>query len=128
MKRSYKIGIMTALLGFITSMQSCEKDYFVPIPVTIPDSVSFAGNIQPIFDANCVNSGCHSGAISPNLTKEYAYEDLFLSNMVDTLNPESSVLYVRMTQSGKPMPPSGLLKGGETDLVLKWIEQGAKNN
>ena len=117
------------MIVLLSMMTSCEKDYLIPIKSVIPDSVSFAANVIPIFEKSCIASGCHNtGGIAPDLTKDNAYNDLMLYGMVDTLNPASSILYARMTSKGSPMPPSGLLKAGEDELILKWIEQGAKNN
>lgn len=128
MKRILQLSLIAGVISLLGSMTSCEKDYLVPIVSELPDSASFSGNIIPIFDAHCNSSGCHNtGGIAPDLTKENAYNDLLLYSMVDTLNPESSILYARMA-TGKPMPPSGYLKGGEPELVLLWIQQGAKNN
>ena len=110
-------------------ISSCQKEYFVPIPTTIPDSVSFSANVIPVFNEHCNSAGCHNtGGISPDLSPENAYDDLYLYSLVDTLDPVSSVLYTRMISTSRPMPPSVVLKNGEPELVLKWTEQGGLNN
>ena len=48
---------------------------------------------------------------------------------IDTLNPEESYFYQKL----KDEPACGSTMGGkwteeEIDLVLKWIEEGARNN
>jgi hypothetical protein len=99
----------------------------------IPDTVSFSSDIIPLFNTHCSLSGCHSGS-SPegdlNLEASMAYTQLTSGNSgyVDTVNPEFSVLYVSMKSVSSPMPPTGNLDDCTTELVLKWIEQNAKNN
>ena len=50
------------------------------------------------------------------------------SGYIDTVNPTASLLYTSMTSVTNPMPPNGKLSKCTTDLILKWIEQKAKNN
>ena len=97
----------------------------------LPDTVSFQTHILPVFRANCSIPGCHSGG-SPsgnlNLSDSVAYDRLFAKHEIDTLNPPKSILYIQMNSTGTPMPPTGRLGDYEVELVLKWIQQGAKNN
>jgi hypothetical protein len=115
---------------------SCRKD---KAPVTqicnqvLPDTVSFSGNIIPVFRNNCSLSGCHSGAYPTghlNLDSAAAYSQLMQQGKgyVDTLYPTHSVLYIQMTSTSKPMPPTGNLDACTTKMILKWIEQKAENN
>ncbi|HLG35311.1 MAG TPA: hypothetical protein VI757_10555 [Bacteroidia bacterium] len=119
---------------------ACEKDTGpVIIKPFIPEdtTVNFANDIQPIFNANCIH--CHN-QIHPflNLLSCCSWEELvinptsFWGNYLDTLSPTESYLYIRvagMGQSPPEMPPGGPYLGQEeTDLILKWIQQGAKNN
>lgn len=115
-------------------MQSCSKEEG-PIIVIPPDttgsgvdSISFANDIQPIFNSSC--TGCHNNTHPQlDLSDGYAYNQLWTDGAnvpyVDTVNAEQSILYVRATTD---MPPSGALQSFETDKILKWIQQGAKNN
>ncbi|MBL7815408.1 MAG: hypothetical protein JNL70_10365 [Saprospiraceae bacterium] len=100
---------------------------------TTPTIVSFSQDIVPIFNKNCNTSGCHSGS-SPagklNLEASMAYTQLTKkgSGYIDTLTPQYSVLYASMNATTNPMPPNGRLDNCTIELVLKWIEQKAKNN
>lgn len=118
---------MIALIG-----SSCRKDYpFTEKKILLPDSVSFHQYIIPIFNANCNNTGCHSGA-SPkahlNLSPNVAYSQLFSKSEIDTLQPTQSVLYIELVSTSNQMPPMGRLSDYDIALVLKWIQQKAKNN
>jgi hypothetical protein len=103
-------------------VSSCEKKIF-KAPVVDPNApVSFTTEIQPLFTAKCAASGCHSGAISPNLTEGKAYSSLIDGGLVDTLNAATSVLYVKLTTN---MPPTKL-PASDINKVLYWIKQGAR--
>ena len=116
---------------------SCSRDR-APIAricnQKLPDTVSFSKHIIPIFQTNCsISSGCHSGTTPTgkiDLDASVAYSQLMQNGKgyVDTLNPNFSVLYAQMTSSSKPMPHTGILDACTTQMVLKWIQQKAKNN
>jgi hypothetical protein len=118
------------IVGILFILASCTNDIRKSKIITGP--VSFQTDIIPIFNQHCNMSGCHDGITNPpqtDLTPANAYPDLFAKIQIDTVNPAQSNLYIRMTTTVPlPMPPAGLLPKGQTDLVLKWIEQGAKNN
>ncbi|HEU4717713.1 MAG TPA: c-type cytochrome domain-containing protein, partial [Bacteroidia bacterium] len=82
---------------------------------------------------NCNTAGCHSGT-SPagglNLEPANAYAQLtsHQGGYIDTLHPEFSLLYSQLISTTTPMPPTGKLDDCTIKLVLKWIQQKAKNN
>jgi hypothetical protein len=97
----------------------------------LPDVVSFNQHIIPIFNSTCSLSGCHSGVNPPghlNLSAPYAYNSLFARQEIDTLHPEISVLYIMINSTSNPMPPTGKMDNYSVKLILKWIQQKAKNN
>jgi hypothetical protein len=103
------------------------------VDCVLPDSSSFSKNIQPIFNTYCNGAGCHNSAShsgSLNLEPSVAYSQLFAhgTGYIDTLNPEFSLLYSKLTSASGVMPPSGRLDVCKTNLVLKWIKQKARNN
>ena len=124
--------IRTIMIGIFAGgilLTSCTKEYVVPTVVDVPDTVSFAANIVPIFDQSCNMPSCHTrGGIAPNLDADLAYSNLWLYGMLDTFQADASLLYTRMNSTSKPMPPEGRLSDGVLNLVLTWIEQGAKDN
>jgi mono/diheme cytochrome c family protein len=101
-------------------------------------TVSFADDVQPIFDTNCV--GCHgdggnagldlrSGPSYTNLVQIPATESAL--NRVERDEPLQSWLYLKMTGQqnvGTEMPPGGPLDATVTDVVRTWIEEGAQDN
>lgn len=101
--------------------------------------VSFAADVQPIFDASCsVPSSCHgiSAAGSLDLATN-AYENLvgvaahIDGNLVRVVagNPDDSLLMNKLDfapppTGGLPMPTGGMLPEGPLEIVRSWIAQG----
>ncbi len=104
---------------------SCTSDTLVP--EVLPNTpVSFTGQIQPIFDASCSKSGCHAtGMVAPDLTAGKSYSSLMSMNLIDTVSPQQSTLYQEVKPGGGM---SSYCTQTQSQLILKWIEQGAKNN
>ena len=121
------IGIFFVL--FILS--SCTKDLIVqdppapPPPPPVPGKISFTGEIQPIFTANCVS--CHDvGHTAPVLAAGKSYQALMGTNgMINTSSPGNSILYQMMAPGGAM---SSYCTKANADSVYKWIDQGAENN
>jgi hypothetical protein len=106
----------------------CQKEYFPPVQLDESTPISFKSDVLPIFTASCLGSGCHdNGGVSPNLSEGLAYLSLTEGGMVDTLQPEKSVLYDRIKIKGD-MPKSGKLPEIQIQKILLWIKQGTKDN
>jgi uncharacterized cupredoxin-like copper-binding protein len=99
-------------------------------------SVSFAGDIQPIFDAHCVH--CH-GYAAPGLAAQISYDEIvrapsptYRALRVKPFDPDSSVLYGKVANSrryGPMMPLFGpLLPPGSRERIRTWIAEGARDN
>lgn len=125
-------GVLLIMTLFFSS--SCTKDegplIIEPIVDTTTngvDPISFANDIQPIFDASCAS--CHNETHDLDLRQGYAYDQLLTDGAnapyVDTANPDQSAIYIRPSTD---MPPSGALQSFETNKISKWIEQGALDN
>jgi len=110
------------------------------VTVTIvPAEVSFAQEVQPIFNTFCVT--CHGGNGGMFLNQGQAYD-----NLVNTTSqgyaplkrvvpgkPDSSVLYLKISSNppinvGQRMPQGGALPADEIMTIKFWILQGAKDN
>lgn len=115
------ILILTGLL--ILMLSGCSK-YEIPAPEypdDIPVDVSFSGDVQPIFDNNCVV--CHSGGQSPDLSDGWSYEEIIDGGFVNTDDPLASPIYETFsgTHDGRASDPEIL-------TILGWIIEGAENN
>jgi hypothetical protein len=127
MKQKFMVAISLFSLIVLTG---CYKDVTSPgqDPNAPPQDVSFSGDLQPIFDANCTTSGCHDEKPShnPSLVAGKSYNALMTGGYVNTAVPNSSVLYNEV-KSGT-MPPTGALKQSQMQMILDWIRNGAPNN
>lgn len=118
-----KTLVFIVLAGFF--LCSCEYEWIQPDKKPVPAEVSFSNDLIPIFDNGCNTGVCHgAGATPPDLTPANAYNALMDGGYVNTDTPEASSLYTTMA--------SGTMKNyttpGDEDIVLGWIQQGAKNN
>jgi len=133
LKAVFKYCIYLFLLSFIECANNKENPTPAKTVTPLPDTVHFKTDIIPIFTNNCNSNGCHTGTIPSSrikLDSADAYSQLMKSGSgyVDTLNPPNSVIYVSLISVSNPMPPTGKLSDYNIQLVLKWIQQGAKNN
>jgi len=121
------------LIFFLFVTAGCTYDHANEQSCAPPPVISFAQDIQPVFDAHCATIDCHTGNFpAANLQLEAGQSYLALhdpgSGYLDTLRPKFSVLYAQMISVSNPMPPNEKLDDCTIALVLHWIEQGAKNN
>jgi hypothetical protein len=107
-------------------------------------TVSFAADIQPIFNASCTGSACHdsvSPAASLELTAGKAYGELVgvptnQCNGTRTLvipgDPENSYLLDKILGVdmcfGSKMPKMSSLSPSEIENIVSWICAGASDN
>ncbi len=126
MKYKSLIKIFLPIFAITVIISSCEYDVVEPAKVSIPDNVSFANDLIPVFDAGCNIGVCHgAGGVPPDLTAANAYNSLTAANMINTSNPASSILYTAMASGGSMEMYS---TPSSSALVLRWIDQGAQNN
>jgi hypothetical protein len=102
--------------------------------VTSQTLVSYAGEIQPIFNSNCAGAPCHIGGNANGLSLN-SYADLMdggnSGDVVLPGNPDGSIIVRRLEGSITPrMPLNGppYLSSSEIQLIRDWIEQGALDN
>jgi mono/diheme cytochrome c family protein len=112
------------LAGSLILFLSGCSDYIIPAPEYpegIPTDVSYSGDVQPIFDKNCLT--CHSGGQSPDLSADWSYDELIEGEFVNTDEPMESPVYQIF---------SGTHDGRATEeeilTILGWIIEGAENN
>ena len=122
--------IITALLlsSVFSLMAGCEYDYIIPEKVVVGDSLSFSGEVQPIFTKNCALGGCHVGAAAAkglDLSDGHAWTSLSDAAAIDTIKPENSLLITKIATGGSM---ATFVTAGERSLILTWIQQGGKDN
>ena len=125
-----KLNKYFLLFVFGLLLNACTYDFIVkeelpPIDTTVP--VSFSTQIVPIFANSCV--ACHkTGGQAPDLTAANAYKSIQTMNLVNTATPESSIIYTEPNPANASVHAWKKYTAAEAQLVLTWIQQGAKNN
>lgn len=108
--------------------ESCVYEILIP-PDNSGQVISFQTDIIPIFNSSCNTQFCHaSGGVSPFLTMEQAYNELWEGNYIDTLSPANSELYLWVADEKPIAMPPGAYDPFIASTILAWIEQGALDN
>ena len=128
MEKIIKTISKLAMLMLMLSLTGCYYDEVIePTPLPPDFEASFATDIQPIFNQNCI--GCHGGAINPDLRSGSSYAALTNGGFVVPSDAVNSILYKSLKGEGAAvMPPSGAISTAKINLVKSWIEDGALNN
>ena len=113
------VSVIAAMLLVI--LYSCQYETIEPLEISVDGPLSYELDIAPIFEDNC--TGCHAGAISPDLRTDKSWSELTSNNLVDPADPEGSELMEKIN-ADHGVPLSALQKA----QVLKWIQDGAENN
>lgn len=124
-----KSNIYFLLFVFALIFNACTYDFIVKeeLPPVDPNvDVLFSKQIVPIFTDKCIS--CHKpGGEAPDLTAPNAYNSITTMKLVNTATPASSIIYTfpgykATTHTWKQYSEA------EAQLLLTWIQQGAKNN
>ncbi len=131
-------GVPPVSIASAPTPVSVKADSTNPVASDAQQTVSFAKNVQPIFDRSCTS--CHGGSAGMFLDEGESYANLMnvqaqkgctSEKRVLPGNSSASVLFKRIsgtscgTQMPKKAPP---LSPGEIQLIRDWIDQGAPNN
>jgi hypothetical protein len=123
LKRIRQICFALILIATVAGFSSCEKYAYAPPAVDPNQTWHFQTDIQPIFNAKCVE--CHNGTKQfPDLRSGKSYDALTQGGYL-TLPGETSKLYHQITTNSDHIPRT---TDAEKLKVLYWINQGALNN
>jgi len=93
------------------------------------DSVSFVSDVLPIFVSNCSTTGCHDAITRREGYNFSSYAGLLARGIVP-YNSGASRAFTAMNSTGEnfmPPSPNPVVTTAEKVLILKWINEGAKN-
>ena len=88
------------------------------------ETVSFANQINPIIQTNCVivgDGGCHNGGNGASLDWR-----VFSNFQSHALNVKDRI--TRPANAAGHMPKIGSITDAQIRLIVCWVEQGAQNN
>jgi hypothetical protein len=119
-KGSFLVLVMLATL----ILSSCEYKDIERDETVVVEEMSFSNDIEPIFKKqSCTN--CHNGTTTPDLTSGNAYQSLISDDFINLNTPTESKIYV-VPKVGSGHPAT--CTSQQSNQILAWIEQGAKNN
>lgn len=104
-----------------------------PVAVAPAPGLSFALDIQPVFNANCAVSFCHvKGGLAPMSLEEGVSYANMLIRVVPGKSNDGYLIY-RLTNNDPPLFPRMPLNRGpldptSLDLLKAWIDKGALDN
>ena len=118
--------MIISAVAIMSVMVSCHKDKAEPVPpVAACDTlqVSFANDIQPIFDAHCNNAGCHDAITQAhgNILETHGQISAQAENSYRAMNHEAG--YTAMPLGNPTKLPDSLL-----NKMNCWIQDGKPNN
>lgn len=126
MKKTSSFIFLVVICASLALLTSCEYDIVVPVkppPVIEGDTISYAQDIQPFFNAKCAS--CHPALSPPDLSAANSYSSLTTGNFVIANDPSGSILYTKCSP-GESMAIH--TSSEELALMYRWITAGAKNN
>ncbi len=119
------------VLGFL--LNACTYDFIAQVaeeelPVVDPTvTILFSTQIAPIFTSKCVD--CHkAGGQSPELSAANAYAAIKAKSLINATTPEASLIYTYASPANASLHSWKKYSAAEAQLVLTWLQQGAKNN
>ncbi|MBM3316976.1 MAG: hypothetical protein FJY75_03895 [Candidatus Eisenbacteria bacterium] len=132
-----------AFLGVLLCLAACSDQGSKPADGNGDGTVSFAGDVQPIFTASCASGSCHGGAapaLGLTLASGASYAAIVERPslqrpqllLVHPGQPDSSYLYLKVVGAagidGARMPIGGALSAASTETLRDWIARGAPSN
>ena len=109
-KSKMYVFVLSVLL-FTSCLKNVEEDDAIDNSDNTTQVISFAKNVKPIIEVNCV--GCHGGTY-PNL---------------ETFNSiVSKSAIVREQVVSRKMPIGNILTPDEINTIVNWIDAGALDN
>ncbi len=133
-----RFSYLVIFIILISGLQSCYKDVgpIEPEGELPQNGISYAEDVQPIFDQNCI--ACHPSSGNLDLTSGQSYNQLvnvnasgYSGKRVVPNDAEASVLYKKIDGSGAyggNMPIGSSLSTTQINIIKLWIEEGAQNN
>ncbi|MBC8172375.1 MAG: hypothetical protein H7X71_00595 [Chitinophagales bacterium] len=127
----------TGLIGIPDDPGGGGTDTIIPLDPCDPDSTYFANDVLPILVSNCAVSGCHDAESHEEGIVFSTYADIMESmieedDLIVPGDPFDSKMIEAILEDDAddrmPPPPNTPLSGGEVDVLIAWIEQGALNN
>lgn len=119
MKIKFLFMAITSSVVLSSCYYDVESELYANETCNVPETVSFAADVQPIINSNCATSGCHvAGGTGTGNFESY-------DGVKAKVDDGSFVIEVFLDQT---MPPSGNLGNCDSQILQAWIEADTPNN
>lgn len=119
------VNYLTVLVALLIIAFSCteatidDDEAPMPDPDPVEETVKYDPEVRNIISANCVD--CHGGTAPQAGLDLSTYENVRAS-------AEAGTLLSRIEDISNPMPPSGLMKEENRQIIAKWAADGFEEN
>ncbi len=129
---------LVVLLVMLLSVWGCSDNGSSPTDPGTDPSVTYSGDIQPLFNSRCL--GCHglNGSGDLDLRADVSFGNLvnivslaYGAARVLPTDADNSVLYDKVSGGGTfgaRMPLGGMLSTADIEMIQTWITEGALDN
>ncbi len=112
-----------SVLFIISLIHSCASDSSEDFTDPIPDMVNYTNHVKPIISSNCIS--CHNSNANPIAPFPLETYD----EVRDKTENENLLARIQLPDGATLiMPPSGKMSQTKIDIILKWKNQGYKEN
>jgi len=129
----------TLLLSFILVLGiNCVNNVEDQVPEIPDEPISYASDIQPIFNNTCGGGFCHTNGDNVNGVNLDSYQNSIISMgssygglIIIPSNADNSPLVDKLGSNpefGSRMPLTGSISSSDVGKIIAWINQGAQNN
>ncbi|MEO9886555.1 MAG: hypothetical protein ABJR05_02905 [Balneola sp.] len=129
----------TLLLSFILVLGiNCVNNVEDQVPEIPDEPISYASDIQPIFNNTCGGGFCHTNGDNVNGVNLDSYQNSITSMgssygglIIIPSNADNSPLVDKLGSNpefGSRMPLTGSISSSDVGKIIAWINQGAQNN
>ena len=134
-----RMGMRAFVVAAGLILVGCQSETIDNSMIVEPDlPVSYSQDVQPIFMSSCSGSGCHINSTT-NGVRLSSYQAVITSRgvrygrlIVEPGRPAESPIVDKINANpefGVRMPNGrSSLSGQDIGLIMKWIEDGAKDN
>ena len=125
---SFAPALLAALLlaaGCSDSTTNPDTDIIFPAT-----GVSYAENVQPFFNVRCATYGCHEDQTRAGSLSLTSYVTLPSRPGIVIAGSSKSSLLIQRIDGRLPHPVNVpiIVNKNQLDGIMKWVDEGAKNN
>ncbi|MEX1276450.1 MAG: c-type cytochrome domain-containing protein, partial [Bacteroidota bacterium] len=137
--RNFSAPVRSVALVAAVALLGCQQDLPIAPDYDNIRTIVYSRHVQPLFDQSCSSGGCHNSGSAAAGLKLDSWENVFRgsehgasvipfrsrkSHLIFHVNRDAAVAPV----ANPPMPPDRPLSPAEVRFLIRWIDEGAKND